>query len=127
LELDDFFFGTFFPAFRASESPIAIACFLLVTFAPEPLRSFPSLRSCIAFFTFLPAAFEYFRTIVASFKVIPPPVGTRFVGRRGGGSFARTAGATECSVSSKGKLLYAYLSKLERIAVGTPQNAKGAF
>jgi hypothetical protein len=59
--LDDDFFGTLPPARRASESPIAIACLRLVTFLPErPLRSFPSLRSCIAFLTLDCAVFPYF-------------------------------------------------------------------
>jgi uncharacterized protein YjbI with pentapeptide repeats len=31
---------------------MAMACLRLVTFLPEPLRSVPRLRSCIAFFTF---------------------------------------------------------------------------
>ena len=44
--------GTFPPAFRASDRPIAIACLRLVTFLPEPpLFSVPRLRSCIAFST----------------------------------------------------------------------------
>ena len=47
-----FFFGTLAPARRASLRPMAIACFLLVTFLPEPLRSVPCLRSCIVFLTF---------------------------------------------------------------------------
>ena len=34
---EDFFFGTLPPALRACDRPIAIACFLLVTFFPEPL------------------------------------------------------------------------------------------
>jgi hypothetical protein len=52
--------GTLPPALRASESPIAIACFLLVTFLPErPLLSVPLLRSRIAFSTFSPAFFPY--------------------------------------------------------------------
>jgi hypothetical protein len=52
--------GTLPPALRASESPIAIACFLLVTFLPErPLLSVPLLRSCIAFSTFSAAFFPY--------------------------------------------------------------------
>jgi hypothetical protein len=51
---DDFFDdflrdGTLPPSRRASERPIAIACFLLVTFLPEPpLFSVPCFRSCIA-------------------------------------------------------------------------------
>src|SRR3989440_5370355 len=57
---DDFFFGTLPPSLRASDNPIAIACFLLVTFLPDlPLFSVPSLRSCIAFLTFFCAFFPY--------------------------------------------------------------------
>ncbi len=52
-EEEDFFRGTFPPARRASESPMAIACLRLVTFFPErPDFSFPSLRSRIALSTF---------------------------------------------------------------------------
>ena len=36
-----FFLGTFAPAFLASDIPIAIACFLLVTFLPLPLFKVP--------------------------------------------------------------------------------------
>src|SRR5881394_4054323 len=58
---EDFFLGTLPPSFRASDSPIAIACFLLVTFLPDlPLFKVPSLRSCIAFLTFFCAFFPYF-------------------------------------------------------------------
>ena len=60
---DDFFdpfFGTFAPASRASDKPIAIACFLLVTFLPDlPLFNVPCLRSCIAFSTFSCAFLPY--------------------------------------------------------------------
>jgi hypothetical protein len=59
---DDFFRGTLAPFFRASESPIAIACFRLFTVPPFP--PFPDLR--VPFFfrrmalsTALPAAFPY--------------------------------------------------------------------
>jgi hypothetical protein len=46
--------GTFPPSRRASDSPMAMACLRLVTLRPElPLRSVPSLRSCIARFTFV--------------------------------------------------------------------------
>jgi hypothetical protein len=56
-----FFFGTFAPSFRACDRPIAIACFLLVTFFPErPLLSVPFFRSLIVFFTFAPAFLPYF-------------------------------------------------------------------
>jgi hypothetical protein len=57
---EDFLRGTLPPAFRASDSPIAIACFLLVTFFPDrPLFSFPFFRSCIAFSTFSDAFLPY--------------------------------------------------------------------
>src|SRR2546423_13123265 len=57
---EDFFFGTLPPSFRASDNPIAIACFLLVTFLPDlPLFNVPSLRSCIAFLTFFCAFLPY--------------------------------------------------------------------
>jgi hypothetical protein len=47
-----FFFGTFAPLLRASDSPMAIACLRLLTFLPErPLLSLPCLYSCIALFT----------------------------------------------------------------------------
>jgi hypothetical protein len=56
------FEGTLPPARRASERPIAIACFRLVTFFPErPERRVPRLRSCIALSTFWDAFFPYFR------------------------------------------------------------------
>ena len=58
--LEPFFDGTLAPSFRASDNPIAIACFLLVTFLPErPLFNVPRFRSCIAFSTFLPAFLLY--------------------------------------------------------------------
>jgi hypothetical protein len=54
-------FGTFAPAFRASERPIAIACLRLVTFFPDrPLFSVPRFRSCMARSTFSEAALPYF-------------------------------------------------------------------
>src|ERR1700752_1514149 len=57
---EPFLAGTFPPSRRASDSPIAIACFVLVTFLPEPpLFNVPCLRSCIAFSTFSLAFFPY--------------------------------------------------------------------
>ena len=54
------FFGTLAPARRASESPIAIACFRLVTLFPDPpLRRVPRFRSRITFATFFWAALPY--------------------------------------------------------------------
>lgn len=56
-----FFFGTFAPSFRASERPIAIACFRLVTFLPlRPLFSVPLSFSRIARATFFCAFGLYF-------------------------------------------------------------------
>ena len=63
--LHDFFerfLGTLAPFFRASESPIAIACFLLLTFLPDlPPLSVPDLRFFMARPTFFAAPLEYFR------------------------------------------------------------------
>jgi hypothetical protein len=59
-----FFFGggTFAPAARASDSPIAIACSRLFTFFPDlPERSSPSFISRMARSTFSPAFSEYLR------------------------------------------------------------------
>ena len=54
------FLGTFPPARRASDRPIAIACFRLLTFLPDlPDLRVPLLRSCIAFRTFSEAFFPY--------------------------------------------------------------------
>jgi hypothetical protein len=54
--------GTLPPSRRASDSPIAIACFRLLTFLPDPPdRSVPRLRSCMAFSTLLEAFFPYLR------------------------------------------------------------------
>ena len=64
---DPFFAGTFPPSLRASERPMAIACFLLVTFLPEPLFNVPRLRSRIVFSTFSPAFFPYL-----AIRVSPP-------------------------------------------------------
>ncbi len=53
--------GTFAPALRASDRPIAIACLRLFTFAPDrPLRNFPRFISWRALFTFRPLALPYF-------------------------------------------------------------------
>ena len=53
-------FGTFPPARRASDKPMAIACFLLFTRLPErPLLSVPCLRLCIARLTLRWAFFPY--------------------------------------------------------------------
>jgi len=50
------------PSRRASERPIAIACFGLVTFLPlRPLRSLPLFIACISRSTSLPALGLYLR------------------------------------------------------------------
>ena len=66
------FRGTFAPFFRASDSPIAIACLRFFTLPPCPLLprlSVPCLRRRIALSTRLLAAFPYFR---------PPDLRPRF-------------------------------------------------
>jgi hypothetical protein len=63
---DDLRFGTFAPARRASDRPIAIACLRLVTFLPErPLRKVPRLRSRIVFSTLLWAFLPYLAMMVS--------------------------------------------------------------
>lgn len=60
----DFFAGGTLPPFSlASESPMAMACLLLVTFWPELLFSVPFFFLCIALSTRLLAAFPYFEAI----------------------------------------------------------------
>jgi hypothetical protein len=62
LPIQPLFAGTFFPALRASDNPIAIACFLLVTFLPlRPLFNFPCFIARISRSTLFPAAGEYLR------------------------------------------------------------------
>jgi hypothetical protein len=55
-----FFRGTLAPAFRASDRPIAIACFRLLTVVPDlPLFKVPRFILCIARSTFFSAAFFF--------------------------------------------------------------------
>ena len=64
LFLDELFRGTFAPFFRASDRPIAIACFRLFTvppFPPGPDFSVPRFLRRIALATFLLAARPYLR------------------------------------------------------------------
>jgi hypothetical protein len=59
-----FLAGTFAPFFRASDRPIAIACFRLFTLPPWPdfpRRRVPRLRRRIALSTLLLAPLLYFR------------------------------------------------------------------
>src|SRR5882672_7470341 len=59
------FFGTFAPAARASERPIATACLRLLTFLPDrPLFNVPALRFFIARPTLAEAFFEYLRAMI---------------------------------------------------------------
>jgi len=68
------FRGTLAPARRASDRPMAIACFLLVTFLPErPLRNVPRFRSRITFLTFCDAFLLYLRAIDAPTRFSPSP------------------------------------------------------
>jgi hypothetical protein len=59
-----FLAGTFAPFFLASDNPIAIACFRLVTFLPLPDRRVPFFFLFIALFTCVPAFLEYFAIVV---------------------------------------------------------------
>src|SRR6266581_6417313 len=66
---EDFFAGTFAPALRASDSPMAIACLRLVTFLPDfPLFKVPCLRSRMTFLT-LDCAFLPYLGIVLSLRL----------------------------------------------------------
>src|SRR6516164_8943517 len=68
--------GTFAPARRACDKPIAIACLRLLTVLPErPLFSLPRFISCIARWTFLPLARPYLRAMIVSprFSDVPVP------------------------------------------------------
>lgn len=59
-----FFFGTFAPALRASDKPMAMACLRLVTFfLLRPLFSFPFFIACISRSTDFDAAFPYLREL----------------------------------------------------------------
>jgi hypothetical protein len=70
------FLGTFAPLFRASESPIAIACFRDVTlppFPPLPERNVPRFSRCMALFTLVLAALPYFLCDPFLFAISQPP------------------------------------------------------
>jgi hypothetical protein len=61
---------------RASDNPIAIACFRLFTFRPLPDLSVPFLRRRIALSTRFDAAFPYLRLpedfFLAAIFLVPP-------------------------------------------------------
>lgn len=85
--------GTFAPARRASESPIAIACFLLATFFPErPERSLPRFISCIALPTFEDAFLLYCRAIESPFVYTNAVHRQQSTHQRGGGRRRSGAG-----------------------------------
>ena len=66
--LVDLLRGTLLPDLRASDRPMAMACFRLVTLRPDlPLFNVPFLRSRMALPTFLDAVLPYFLAIVAPF------------------------------------------------------------
>jgi hypothetical protein len=63
--------GTFLPSFRASDNPIAIACFGLVTVFPLlPLFSLPSFIAFISRSTSLPADGLYLREELDFFALL---------------------------------------------------------
>ncbi|MGJ4943162.1 hypothetical protein ACQR1W_21470 [Bradyrhizobium sp. HKCCYLS1011] len=79
-----FFFGTFCPARRASDRPIAIACLRLLTLRPErPLFNVPAFRFFIARPTFADAPLEYLRAARAM-KIVS--CGTKAMTTRAEGS-----------------------------------------
>src|SRR4029078_5403122 len=62
-----FFFGTVSSVSRSSHTPMAIACFRLLTVLPlRPLFNVPLLRLCSALFTSSDADFEYFIGMISS-------------------------------------------------------------
>ncbi|HEU5171247.1 MAG TPA: hypothetical protein VFU46_11955 [Gemmatimonadales bacterium] len=72
--------GTLAPFFRASESPIAIACLRLFTLPPlppRPLRSVPRFRRRIALSTLLLAFGPYLRPLDFFDRFVAMP-GSRF-------------------------------------------------
>jgi hypothetical protein len=71
---DELRFGTFLPFLRASDKPIAMACFRLLTLPPRPpfprLRV-PRLRRRMALLTSFDALREYFRAIEILQNYVP--------------------------------------------------------
>jgi hypothetical protein len=89
--------GTFAPFFRASLSPIAIACFRLVTRPPcpdFPLRSVPLFIRRTALFTLLPAAFPYRVMVISS--ILFPSLFRSLQGERLRASLAASRQLAEC-------------------------------
>lgn len=101
---EDFLRGTLAPSFRGCDNPMAIACFLLVTFLPDlPLFSVPFFRSCIAFSTFLDA-FLLYLAIVEIIKVLLAADADRNLPRVsvGGGEVTLLSYMEEKTKSSRG-------------------------
>lgn len=74
--------GTLAPSFLASDKPIAIACFRLVTVLPlRPLFSSPRFSSCIARSTLSWAPCEYFAIMVNLIVNNTEPVSRRMPDR----------------------------------------------
>jgi len=97
------------PARRASESPIAIACFRFFTFFPErPLLSVPRLRSRITFPTFLDASLLYLAMIpdpdVAFSKNIDGNRTQELQGSIENGRFRRSQGCNRFPAARKNAL-----------------------
>ena len=94
--------GTFAPERRASDRPIAIACFGFVTFLPEPLFSLPRFISCIVAPTFFDAFSPYFALSIpferVHRKVGKPRAGARAKGR-GDAHDARAASRSPVAVA----------------------------
>jgi len=67
---DDFRAGTLAPFSRASLSPIAIACFRLVTFRPDPLFNVPFFFRRIADSTRLLAPLPYFAMRTSTWEMV---------------------------------------------------------
>src|ERR1700686_1461257 len=89
-----FFLGTFAPFFRASESPMAIACLRLFTvppFPPLPDLSVPFFFRRIALATVFPAALPYLRPEDFFLEAIfsPRPLFVRRLETQVGGCFVR--------------------------------------
>jgi hypothetical protein len=98
------FFGTLPPARRASDKPIAMACLRLVTFFPDPpLRSVPSLRSCIAFRTFACAFLPYLAMVASLVRAQPDtlaPLGAYPFEHRTGRTFPLPGGYRLAAVAA---------------------------
>jgi hypothetical protein len=95
----DFFLATFFPFLRASDRPIAIACFLLFTFLPLPLFNVPFFRFRIADLTSLEALFDVLRAM--TFPLATPFLENRLTAR----VFRRRFGLIGTSLRRRGKVV----------------------